>query len=110
LYLSAREGDKTVALQKVEDALPKQVRDDTYVISVVERVSKVYAFVAVGLVVQRQGGQHSQLNSRGITVFLHRSDDLDCALGLLLFVPRFHNFAKRSLPEELFDRVCRLSV
>jgi hypothetical protein len=97
LYLRAREGDETVALQEVENALPKQIRNDTYVISVVERISKVYAFIAIGLVIQRQGGQHPQFDTRGITVFLHRSNDLDCTLGLFLLVPRFHNFAKRSL-------------
>lgn len=36
LYLRAWERDKTIALEEIKDALAEQVRDDAYVVSVVE--------------------------------------------------------------------------
>lgn len=55
LYLCAREGHKSVALQKIEDALAKKICDYAYVISEVEGVAQVYALVLVGSVVEREG-------------------------------------------------------
>lgn len=52
LDLCAWKWDKAVTLQEIKDALAKQVRNDAYVISIIKGVSKVYAFVAVRLVVQ----------------------------------------------------------
>lgn len=51
LNLTARERHKSVALEEVENALAQQIRDYTYVVSVVEAVAKVYAFVAIVFVV-----------------------------------------------------------
>lgn len=39
LYLAAREGHKSVALQKVEYALAKKIGNNTYVISEIEAIS-----------------------------------------------------------------------
>lgn len=39
MNLTAREGHKLVALEKVEDALPKKVGDDTYMIAKIEAIS-----------------------------------------------------------------------
>lgn len=52
LYLCAWKWDKAVTLQKIEDALAEQVRNNAYVIPVIKRVSKVYTFVAIRLVVE----------------------------------------------------------
>jgi hypothetical protein len=54
LNLRAREWHKSISLEEVEDALPKEVCDNADVVSEVERISEMYAFVSVCLVVQRQ--------------------------------------------------------
>ena len=47
LYLAAGERHKTIALEKVEDALTKQICDNAYMIAKVEAVSKMYALVSI---------------------------------------------------------------
>ena len=47
LYLAARKGHKTIALQKIEDALSKQIRDNANVVAKVKAVSKMYTLVSV---------------------------------------------------------------
>ena len=39
LYLTARKGHKLVALQKIENTLPKQICDNAYVVSKVETLA-----------------------------------------------------------------------
>ena len=61
------------------------------------------ALVPVGLVVQSQGGKHSQFDPGGVAIFLYRSDDLDRTLGFLFLVEGLDNFSKRSLTEQFYD-------
>ena len=99
LNLRARKRHEAVPLQEIKDALPKQICDNAYMISEVERVPKVYAFVPVRLVVELECGKDSQLYSRSVSVFLHRSNDLDCAFGFLFLVVCLYNFTKGALAE-----------
>lgn len=52
LNLTARKWYKPITFEKVENALPKQVRDDANMVAEIERVAKVYALVSVGLVIE----------------------------------------------------------
>ena len=54
LDLAAREGNKLVALEKVENTLAKQVCDYAYMIAKVEAIAKVNTFIPVQAVVLRQ--------------------------------------------------------
>lgn len=51
LNLTAREGNKSVALQKVEDALSQQICDNADVVAEVKTIAKVNALVAIGFVI-----------------------------------------------------------
>ena len=54
LYLTAWERDKGIRLEKVEDALSEQIRHDADVVSKVEAISQVDAFVTILSVVVRK--------------------------------------------------------
>lgn len=51
LDLTAGERDKSIALQEVEHALTQQIRDNAYMVSVVETVPEMDTFVAVAFIV-----------------------------------------------------------
>ena len=95
--MTAGERNKLVALEKVEDALPKQIRNNAYVISKVKSIPKMYAFVAVVLVVGCQCGEHSEFYPRCVSVLLYRSDDFDCDIDSPSTIERFDDFAECSL-------------
>ena len=97
--------DEGVEFEEVEHALAEKVRDNANVISVVEGVTKVNAFVSIVLVVQGQGGQNSKLDTRCVSILLDRSDDLHRALGLLLPIPCLHHFTKGPLTQRLLNRI-----
>lgn len=63
------------------------------------------ALVSVCFVVQGEGRQDTQLNPRGIPIFLNGSDDFDRTLCLLSHVVSLDHFAKGALPEEFDDFV-----
>ena len=58
LYLAAWEGNKLVALEKVEHTLAKQVCDYAYVVAKVEAIPKVNTFVPVLAVILRKRLQY----------------------------------------------------
>ena len=58
LDLAAWEGNKLIALEKVEHTLAKQVCDYAYMIAEVEAISKVNTFISVLAVVLRQRLQY----------------------------------------------------
>lgn len=58
------------------------------------------AFVPVILVVVRQRRQDTKFNTRGVSIFLHGSDDFDGTLGLFLLVPGLDDFPKGALTEQ----------
>lgn len=55
LNLTARKGNKSVALQEIKHTLAQKIRDDADVVSEVEAIAEVDALVAVGLVIGSQG-------------------------------------------------------
>lgn len=65
----------------------------------------MYAAVDVVLVVGSQCRKHPEFDAASITVFGHRSDDLDGAFGALLLVVCLNNFAEGALAKKLFDLV-----
>ena len=54
LNLTAWERHETIALEKVEHTLTKQVCDNANMIAEVKGVSQMYAFVSIRLVIQRE--------------------------------------------------------
>jgi len=105
LDLTARERHEAVALQEVENTLAQQICDYTDMVAEVETVAKVYAFVAVFLVVHGKSGEYSQLDSRCIAVFLHRTYYLHGTSGLPSLVECLDNFSKGALAEQFDDVV-----
>lgn len=59
LYLTTRERNELIALEEVKDALAKQVCDYANVVSEVEAITQMDAFVAIMLVVVGEGLKHS---------------------------------------------------
>lgn len=51
LDLTAGERDKSIALQEVEHTLTQQIRDNAYMVPVVETVPEMDTFVAVTFIV-----------------------------------------------------------
>ena len=109
LDLTAWKRHEAVTLQKVEYTLAQQVRDYAYMAAKVEAVAEVYAFVPIVLVVHGKSGKNSKLDSRSITILLHRSDNLDSASCLLSFVECFDHLSEGALPEQFDDVVCKES-
>ncbi len=54
-------------------------------------------FVVIISIVVRQGLQHPQFYSRGVSVLLDRTDDLDGTFGPRTLVIGFDHLAKRAL-------------
>ena len=78
--------------------------------SVVEAIAQVDALIAVLCIVCLECSKNSQLYPRGISVFLHRADDLDCdKLILASLVACLNNLSKRALAKELLYLICRRS-
>ena len=69
-------------------------------VSKVEAVAKVDAFIAVLPVVLAQGRQYPQLDSGRISVFLDRSDDFDSTACTGPLVCCFNYFAESALSKE----------
>lgn len=103
LNLTAGKWNETIAFEEVENALAKQIGDDADMVAEIKAVSKMYTFVAVALVVGGQSGQHAQLNPRGISVFLDRSNDFDGTTRFPLLVVSFDDFTKGALAQEFDD-------
>jgi len=101
LNLAVGEGNKVVALEKVEDALAKQVHNYAYVAAVVEAVAQVDASVSVLLVVNLERGEHPKFDLAGIAVLLDRPNDLDGDKLVALSVSGLDNLAKRALTQQL---------
>lgn len=99
LDLAAGKRNETISLEKVKDALAKQVRDNADVIAEVETVTQVDTLVSVCSVVRGKCGENTQLNARSISVLLHRSDNLDCTPCFLLLVICLDDFAESALTE-----------
>lgn len=97
--MRAWERRKIVDLEEIEDTLAIQVGDDADVIPIIETLSQVDAFVAVVPVVLSKCGEYSQFDPRGISVLLHRADNLNGTTGALCAVIRFDDFAECALPK-----------
>jgi hypothetical protein len=111
LNLTVGEGHKVVALEEVEDALAKQVHDDANMSLVVEAIPQVYAPVPVMFVVGLQRRQYPKLDLRGVTIFLHRANDLDSDETVApSVIAGLDHLAECALTEKLDHRICVLSV
>ena len=110
LDVGAGKRHKAVGLEKVKHTVAVEISNDADVVPVVEAVSQVYASVDVVVVVGRQCRQHSQFNAAGISVFGHRSNHLDGAVGAFPSVVGLHDFAKGALAEQLGNLICWSSV
>jgi hypothetical protein len=105
LNLAVRKGDKAVALEKVENALPQEIHDDADVASVIEAVSQVDASISIFLVVGLERGQHAKLDSGSIAVFLDGSNDLDSHRLVPLQIAGLYHFAKGALSKKANDLI-----
>ena len=74
-------------------------------IAEVEAVPEVYASVPILAVIGLERREHPQLYSTGVTIFRHRSNDLDGTLVVAVFVPSLNDFAERTLAKQLSDFV-----
>lgn len=63
LYLCARKRHKAVEFQKVENTLSKKIGDYTDVISKIECVPEVYAFISVVFIIESKSRQDAKLNT-----------------------------------------------
>jgi hypothetical protein len=105
LDVRARKGSEVVALEKVKDALAVEICNDADVVPPVKCVSKVDALVAIGLVVLREGVEHSKLDSRGISVLLYGSDDLDSDLVSSPPVVGLDNLSESALAKQAYNGI-----
>jgi hypothetical protein len=105
LDLAVRKGDKAIALEEVENALPQEVHHDADVAAVVEAVPQVDASIPVLLVVGLERVQDAKLNPGGVAILLDRSNDLDSHRLAPLDVASLDDFAKGSLSEETNDLI-----
>ena len=71
LDVSAWEWSEVVDLQEVEHALTVEICDNADVVPEVEALPQMNAFVPVVLVVLRECREDSELDPRGIAVFLY---------------------------------------
>lgn len=108
LDLTARKRHKSISFQKIENALSKEVGNDAYVVSKVERIAQVYALVSICLIIESQRRKHSQLDTRCIAIFLYRPNNLHGTSGLFPFVICFDDLSKSSLAQQLYDVVCEI--
>lgn len=79
--------------------MAKKVHDDANVAAVVETVPEVDTAIAVFVIVGLECCENSEFYSRGISIFLHRSDNLDGNGLVPLTVSSLDDFAKCPLPE-----------
>lgn len=105
LDLAVGKRDEAVALKKVKDTLTEKIHDDANMAAVVEAVPKVDASVSVLIIVGLEGGENPQFDPGGISVFLHRSDDLDGNELIVPSVTGLDDLAKGALPKEPYDLV-----
>ena len=105
LNLAIGEGHKAVALEKVKDTLAEEVHDYADMSPVVEAVPQVDASIPVIIIIRLQCGEYPKFDSRGISVFLHRSDDLDRNGRVASSITGLHNFAERALAKQARDLV-----
>lgn len=105
LDLAAGERNKAVAFQEIKHALSEQIGDNANVVSVIEAIPQVDAFIAILLIIRRERGQHSQFDPRCIPVFLNRPDDLHCAPRFAVLIICLDYLSKCSLSEEFDDGV-----
>lgn len=105
--LTVGKRNKVVALEKVEDTLTQQVHNDADVPSVVEAITEVYAPIPVLGIVGFQRSQHSQLDARGVPVFLYGADDLDRHQLVLSPICGLHNLTKGTLAKQFDNGVYR---
>lgn len=99
------ERHEAVRFEEIEYALPVEVCNNADMIPEVEAVAKVNAAVDVVLVIRSQCRQYSQLDSTGISVFWHGSNDFDGAVGALSLVVRLDDLAECALAEQFGDLI-----
>lgn len=105
LDLAVGEGHEAVAFEKVKDTLAKEVHDDANVSTVVEAVPQVDASIPIILIICLQSGEYPEFDSRGITVFLHRSDNLNRDELVTSPVTGLDNLAESALAKQAHDLV-----
>lgn len=55
MYLAARKGDECIAFEEIKDALSKKVGDDADMVSKIEAIPEMNAFVSIQAVIVREG-------------------------------------------------------
>jgi predicted ABC-type ATPase len=103
--LTVGKGHKTIALEKVEDALAKQIHDDANVATVIKAVSQMNTAISIVVVVGFQGRQNTQLYPRSIAVLLNRADYLDGYSSISFPVASLDHLAEGALAEEAIDLI-----
>ena len=98
LNLAVWKWHKRVCFQKVKHRLAQQIHNYADVTAEIEAIPQMYAAVAVLWIVQTQGLQHPQLDSRCVAVLLYRADHFDCnCFSWSLTVDRFYDFTECAL-------------
>jgi hypothetical protein len=73
----------------------------------VERISEMYAFVSIRLVIQRQRREDSKFNAGRIAVLLHGAYYLDGTFCFSFLVKSLHDLSKGSLAQKPHNGVCQ---
>lgn len=105
LDLAVGKRDEAVALKEVKDALTEKIHDDADVAAVVKAVPKVDASISVLIIIGLEGGENPQFDPGGISVFLHRSDDLDRNEFVVPSVTGLDDLSKSALSKEPNDLI-----
>ena len=106
LDLAVGERHEVVALQEVEHTGAQKVHHDANVAAVVEAIPQVDAPIPVLLVVGLECLEHSELDSAGISVLLHRANNLDGNKLVAFLVACLDDLSEGTLAEKLHDLVC----
>lgn len=100
LDLTAWKWDEAISFEEIENALPKQIRYYADMVSKIETVSEVNAFIAVLTIVLGERRENSKLYAGGIAIFLNGADDLDSTFRTAALVVCFNYFSKCALAEQ----------
>jgi hypothetical protein len=103
--LNVRVGEwcETVTLEKVKDALAVEISDNANMISEIEAVAQMNALVPVFIIIVCQSREHAEFYSACITIFLHRTNNLDGTFAVSVLVPGLDDFAKGALSKKFQD-------
>lgn len=109
LNLAVREGDESVALEKIKDALTEEIHDYADVASVIEAIPQVNTAIPILLIVGLKSSKYSQFYSGSIAVLLYRANNFDSDLFVASPIVGLYYLAEGTLAEKTSNLVCIVS-